>query len=312
MSSIRSIFSSLANALQNRVESEQPTLPQIPTNMPLNSAAAEAAISSMLERMAQTNAIAPSRAQTAEKPASTPAAEVKPMYEGVKTTAELNQKLLDTIKNLSTQPTGMKPVVNKKTSKTIKPGGVDVSEQAAKLHISSMEKKGLKARFETVGQKYSVPPALLAAIASRESNMGNALHQKDDVFFGWGDKSKRKGEAKKQWHGFGIMQVDKNTGELPESKAELLNAYGKQKLDPYSEHHIDQATQIFLTKLEKVKQQFPKLSPEEQIATAVSRYNGGDTSQFFPKSDHRTTGRDYANDTLVRARHFAKEWDKLK
>lgn len=243
-------------------------------------------------------------------------AEIKPMYDGVKTTVELNQKLLETIKSVDPQPTGIKS--HKLKSGKILAGGVSVSESVAKSHVSNIEKLKLKAKFEAVGQKYRVPPALLAAIASRESNMSNALNKTNDVFFGWGDKSKRSNEKVKQWHGFGLMQIDKNTGELPEAKKELLDAYSKEKLDPYSEHHIDQATQIFLIKLGKVRQQFPNISAEKQIATAVSRYNGGyenkvgkDGKKYkvqvpYPDSDHHTTGNDYANDVLVRARYFLK------
>ena len=248
--------------------------------------------------------------------------EVKPMYDGVKTTAELNQKLLETIKAVDPQPTGIKP--HKLKSGKMSPGGADASESAAKSHVSNVEKLKIKAKFEAIGQKYSVPPALLAALASRESNMGNALNQKDNVFFGWGDLSKRSDEKVKQWHGFGLMQIDKNTGALPEAKKELLDAYSKEKLDPYSEHHIDQATQVFLIKLEKVREKFPNLPAEEQIATAVSRYNGGYEIKVgkdgkkhkaqveFPNSDHHTTENDYANDVLARARYFANEWDNLK
>lgn len=300
MSGIRGIFSNLASALQSRAKTEQSSTRQLPAAVLFSLTGADAAIRSMLERMAQTNAVAPSRAQTAEKP-KVQTVEVKPMYEGVKTTAELNQRLLKTIEDVDPQPTGLKPHGKQR-------GGVAESEAAAELHAQYMPKHDLKAKFERLGEKYSVPPALIAAIASRESNMGTQL-KRTGVYTGWGDFSKRRGEKHKSYHGFGIIQVDRQTAPFPEIRRELQAAYGKRKLDPYAEEHIEWGVKCFLKKLDEARTNNPKLPEAEQIATAVSKYNGGKRGAVYPENDARTSGHDYANDTLIRARWFAQDWD---
>jgi hypothetical protein len=92
----------------------------------------------------------------------------------------------------------------------------------------------------------------------------------------------------------------------------LQEACGKKPLDQYAEEHIEWGVESFLIKLAENKAKFPKLSEANQIATAISKYNGGTKTLPYPKNDKYTTGHDYANDTLVRARWFANNWDKLK
>jgi hypothetical protein len=238
--------------------------------------------------------------------AQTQTIEYKPMYDGVKTTAELNQKLLETIKAVDPQPTGIKP--HKLKSGKMSPGGVEASESAAKIHATRMPAHDLKAKLERLGEKYSLPPALIAGIASRESDMGRSTRQ-TGTLAGWGDPDKG-GEL----HGFGIIQVDKYKAPVPGLPKILQEAYGKRKLDQYAEEHIEWGVQSFLIKLENVRSSNPKLSEANQIATALSKYNGGyrDNKVVYPQNDVRTTGHDYANDTLARTRWFANNWDKLK
>lgn len=246
--------------------------------------------------------------QVSGKQTTKQTAELKPMYDGVKTTVGLNKKFLETVEAVDPQPTGIKP--HKLKSGKMSPGGVEASESAAEQHSDLMKKNDLKAKFERLGEKYSMPPALIAGIASRESNMGAALH-KSGIFAGWGDESKRTGEKVKQFHGFGIIQVDKKTAPLGINKT-LEAAYGKTKLDPYSEEHIEWGVRSFLKKFEEAKVNNPKLLEANQVATAVSKYNGGIKGAAFPRNDTGTSGKDYANDTLVRARWFAQNWDKIK
>ena len=103
--------------------------------------------------------------------------ELKPMYDGVKTTVELNQKLLETIKAVDPQPTGIKP--HKLKSGKMSPGGVSASEASASYpeSLKRITNNDLKAKFERLGEKYGVPPALIAGIASRESEMGRTTVQ---------------------------------------------------------------------------------------------------------------------------------------
>ena len=228
---------------------------------------------------------------------------LKKMYDGVTGASDLNKKLLETITAVDPQPTGIKP-------KKKQLGGVSASESAASRHSKLMVNNDLKAKFERLGDKYGVPPALIAGIASRESNMGSALKQ-SGVYTGWGDFGQRKGEKVSSYHGFGIIQVDRVTAPLGINK-ELQTAFGKTQLDPYSEEHIEWGVKSFLKKLEEAKANNPKDSEAEQIATAISKYNGGIKDATYPKNDAGTSGKDYANDTLARARWFANNWDKIK
>lgn len=139
-----------------------------------------------------------------------------------------------------------------------------------------------KEKFKEAAQDFNLPPALLAAIASRESRVGNVL----DVN-GWGDGG----------NAFGIMQVDRRF-----HRVEIEGGSAGQK-------HIDQATAILKDKLEEVERQFNNLSESAQLQTAISRYNGG-RGFAAPDSDRGTTGGDYMNDVWARGRYYAtvEDW----
>jgi hypothetical protein len=143
-----------------------------------------------------------------------------------------------------------------------------------------------KAKFEEAARRFGLPPALLAAIASRETRGGapNILNE-----HGLGD-----GE-----HGFGLMQVD-NRNPFP-----VVREGG-----PFGQPHIDQATSILRDKLKTVERQFSDLDASQQLQAAVSRYNGGRDLRP-PHSDYGTTGGDYMNDVWARALYYWREeqWD---
>lgn len=165
----------------------------------------------------------------------------------------------------------------------LRKGGVASSQTiAARDYKRVLESNDLRHKFEVAGQKYDIPPALLAAIASRETHGGSVLARN-----GTGDHG----------HGFGVLQVDDRSHRPDRSEG----AYGQA--------HINQAAAIFDRGLDKVKQDFPNLSPELQLQTAVSRYNGG-SGRVAPNSDRGTTHGDYGNDTLARAQYFAGHWTK--
>lgn len=142
-----------------------------------------------------------------------------------------------------------------------------------------------KAKFIVAAREFAFPPALLAAIASRETR-GGSPNLLDDRGFGDGG------------HGFGIMQVDNRHGQTPVITG---GAFGQP--------HINQATGILKKKLNSVQSEFPHLSRVQQLQTAVSRYNGG-AGLAAPNSDQGTTGGDYMNDVWARARFYARveEW----
>lgn len=164
-----------------------------------------------------------------------------------------------------------------KTAKQDKlPAGVASSEKMAATDRKRV--MAHKDKFISVAKKFKLPPALLAAIASRESRGGAVLKN------GFGDGG----------HGFGLMQVDDR------NPFTVVQTGG-----PAGQPHIDQATGILANKLATVKQGFSNLSAVEQLQMAVSRYNGG-AGKRPPNSDQGTTGGDYMNDVWARARFYAR------
>ena len=154
--------------------------------------------------------------------------------------------------------------------------GVRASELMAKTDRDRVMKH--KGKFEVAARRFGLPPALLAAIASRESRGGAALDQQ-----GEGD----------QGHGFGLMQVDNR------NPFAVVHDGG-----PFGQPHINQATEILHDKLTTVRRLFPSLPPTQHLQAAVSRYNGG-RGLPPPDSDSGTTGGDYMNDVWARARFYA-------
>jgi LysM repeat protein len=156
--------------------------------------------------------------------------------------------------------------------------GVQASEAMAQTDRKRVMQH--QAKFEEAARRFNAPPALLAAIASRESRGGAVLDGR-----GFGDHGR----------GFGIMQVD------------IGNPFPViQDGGPGGQPHINQATQILKDKLQAAKHRFPELSDVEQWQAAVSRYNGG-AGLAPPNSDKGTTGGDYMNDVWARARFYASE-----
>ncbi len=226
------------------------------------------------------------------------------------TVKELNQNFLDIVDDLKSQPAGAKQKIVPKLS------GVAASEAAAKIHATaklSPFKSVLKEKFERLGVKHQIAPALLAGIASRESNMGMALKSIHTIYYGWGDYSTRwkHGEKSPTYHGFGVLQMDRITCPFAEVKLELNRSLGKIKLDPYEDRWLEWGIKTFTNKLSTAGDDYPKLASAEQFATALSKYNGGHVNKFYPENDKYTTGHDYANDTLARARWYAKNWEQI-
>jgi peptidoglycan hydrolase-like protein with peptidoglycan-binding domain len=155
--------------------------------------------------------------------------------------------------------------------------GVQASETMAETDRRRVMPQ--KAKFEAAARRFGLPPALLAAIASRESRGGAVLDA-----HGLGDHG----------HGFGVMQVDDRNSFA------VVHEGG-----PFGQPHIDQATGILRDKLDEVKRTFPQLSEVEQLQAAVSRYNGGQRL-LPPDSDRGTTGGDYMNDVWARAQFYAR------
>ncbi|MCP4808596.1 MAG: transglycosylase SLT domain-containing protein [Proteobacteria bacterium] len=143
-----------------------------------------------------------------------------------------------------------------------------------------------EALFLTAAAEYEVPPALLMAIASRETRGGNSLNED--------------GFSKYDGQGFGMMQVDKNF-HSPEGGA-------------FSIEHVRQAASILKGMLDQVGDKFPDWSDAQKLQGAVAAYNkGSGRVRSWGGVDRNTTGGDYSSDVWVRARYFAvKMGEKLK
>lgn len=158
-------------------------------------------------------------------------------------------------------------------------GGVSASHQMAKNDLERVKK--YKEHFIAVGKKYGLPPALLAAIASRETRGGNLLKN------GWGDRG----------NGFGLMQIDRR--------------YHTPSGGPLSREHIDQATDILSESVQGVRAKFPRWSPEQQLRGGVAAYNCGVSRVIGPEvMDNKTTGHDYSSDTWARAQFLVPYFDE--
>lgn len=223
-----------------------------------------------------------------------------------KTVKELNEALLEIIGELESQPTG-----TKKTVTFPKLYGVEASKKAAIAHSKLLNNYEMKSNFEKLGVEYEIAPALLAGKGSRESGLGSTLHKNVDIYWGWGDYSQRTNEKSKTYHGFGVLQLDRITAPFREVTLELTHSLGRVKLNPYEYRWLEWGIKTFLLKLEQAGDNFPELETAERFATALSKYNGGKKGYYYPDNDKYTTGKDYANDTLVRASWFASNWEEI-
>jgi membrane-bound lytic murein transglycosylase MltF len=156
--------------------------------------------------------------------------------------------------------------------------GIAASHQMAQTDLQRV--LALKNAFVTSGEKFDVPPALLAAIASRESRCGHVLSPD-----GTGDNG----------NGFGIMQVDKRFHVVVGG--------------PRSQEHIDQATEIFVNFRSQVRDKHPTWADKDVLKGALVAYNSGvDNVQTIDGMDRGTTGNDYGSDTIARGQFYAQHF----
>lgn len=166
----------------------------------------------------------------------------------------------------------------------LKVSGVAASEALAERDRERVEK--LAARFVEAGKKHRVSAALLAAIASRESEVGRLLRRAD----GWGDDGKD----------FGIMQVNKV--HKPKGRS-----------DPASAAHIGQAAGILREVAAEVRARHPTWTEAEVLRGAVAGYNMGPGNvRTLARLDEGTTHDDYSSDVLARAQYYAREVAALR
>ncbi|XP_013860459.1 lysozyme g [Austrofundulus limnaeus] len=163
--------------------------------------------------------------------------------------------------------------------------GVAASEAMAKTDAGRMGK--YKTIINNVGRKHGVDPALIAGIISRESRAGNTLQN------GWGDWSPQRNA----FNAWGLMQVDVNPNGGGHTKRGEWN----------SEEHLSQATEILLYFQGRIQKKFPGWTPEQQLKGTIAAYNTGDGRvDSYDNVDAKTTGKDYSNDVVARAKWYKK------
>lgn len=150
--------------------------------------------------------------------------------------------------------------------------GVAASRQMAQ---TDRQRVGQYAQiFQEVGQKYGIPPAVLAGIASRETR-------------GRGIGSNNSAGA------WGMMQI------VGGSSCNCA---------PDSREHIDQAGSILRTKLDEVRAAHPDWTPAQQLRGAIAAYNfGSDNVRTLQGVDVGTDGGDYSADVWARAQYYAQD-----
>ena len=163
------------------------------------------------------------------------------------------------------------------------PGGVESSRTMAETDAPNVLR--FVDRFQVASVEYNLPPALLAAIASRESRGGAAL---SDECLGDGGA------------GVGIMQVDQ-TVRPPEEVA-------NPGTDCASQEHINQAASILRGFVDQAAAAHPEWSAEIQLQAGTASYNAGPDQIEVPGFDEGTTGNDYSNDVIARAQYYADNW----
>lgn len=167
---------------------------------------------------------------------------------------------------------------------TAKGNGVAGSGVTASETMADQDRERLLAMQETfvkVAAAHNLPPALLAAIASRETRGGNQLD--------------RNGYSIWDGNGFGVMQVDKNS-HTPVGGARSFD-------------HINHAASILAGYRDQIAKKFPTWKPDQVLQAAVYAYNAGPSRvKSLETLDQLSTGKDYSSDVWARARHLSSDF----
>jgi hypothetical protein len=155
------------------------------------------------------------------------------------------------------------------------------------IELQRLRVSGLDGVLTEQAEAHGLPPVLLFAIASRETNCVNRLGD-------WQD-----GEA----HGVGIVQID-----IQHAAARQARDDGSWRTNPAP--LIALGAELLGDNLRRARQEFPGAGADEQLKIAASGYNCGMGAAMAGArkgdSDQCTSGRDYGADVMARMKVFAE------
>ncbi|KAK7487479.1 hypothetical protein BaRGS_00021320, partial [Batillaria attramentaria] len=154
-------------------------------------------------------------------------------------------------------------------------GGSGVAASRSDVDVRITELNGLKTCFVNWGNAHCIEPALLAAVASRETQGGALLDSR-----GYGDNG----------NGYGIMQCDIHTSGLDCTRC-----------SPRSCCHLEMMSAFLIEKIKLVQSRHTSWSKDQQLQGGVAAYNYFPSGTSFSAVDSHTTGHDYSNDVIARA-----------
>lgn len=161
--------------------------------------------------------------------------------------------------------------------------GLAASQKMAQNDLPQVS--AIRERFHQIGAELEIPPALLAAIASRESRCGKALRN------GYGDRG----------NAWGIMQVDRR-----------YHTQAGVGGDPASIDHIRQGGKILSDHRAQIARRNPSWEDGYLLKGAATAYNAGvGNVRTKERMDVGTTGNDYGSDVIARARFYTQHLKSL-
>lgn len=164
------------------------------------------------------------------------------------------------------------------------PPGVQSSRQMAETDWPRI--KPFIDRFYEVALKFNIPPAMITAIASRESRAGAAL-----TAGGLGDHG----------NAFGMLQVDKR-----------YHTQAGKGGDPASQAHLEQGAKILADYRQDIINKHRSWEDTYILKGTAAAYNSGVSNiQTKEGIDRGTTGDDYGSDVIARAQFYAERMKSL-
>ncbi|XP_055864976.1 glycine, glutamate and proline-rich protein-like [Biomphalaria glabrata] len=164
-------------------------------------------------------------------------------------------------------------------------GGVAASEADVAYDIPALERH--RNCYQASADRNCIQASVLAAIASRESRGGTLLVATG----GWGDNH----------NAWGIMQCDVRYSGLPCTSVPWDSC-----------EHIEMlVNRLLVPYVNQVHNKFPSWSMDQALQGALAGYNGGVSRvTSWADVDAGTTGHDYSNDVVARAKYLlAHGWN---